>query len=151
MKTKIPALLIAISLITCFAFINSQSSAIRLDGTWQLVSATNITKGVSSVTDYSKNQRMIKIINGTHFAFLRHDLNTKKDSSNHFDAGGGSYTLNGNKYTEHLDYYVDKNWEGKTFDFTVTMKNDTLFQQGLEKVESEGIDRIIIEKYIRLK
>ncbi|HEY2581628.1 MAG TPA: hypothetical protein VGI43_07470, partial [Mucilaginibacter sp.] len=126
-------------------------SALRLNGTWQLVSATNITKGVSSVTDYSKSQRMIKIINDTHFAFLKHDLDTKKDSSNHFDAGGGSYTLNGNKYTEHLDYYVDKNWEGKTFDFIVTMKNDTLFQQGLEKVESEGIDRIIIEKYIRLK
>ncbi|HEY4323044.1 MAG TPA: hypothetical protein VGN20_03635 [Mucilaginibacter sp.] len=151
MKTKILASLIAISLITCFAFINSKSSTIRLEGTWQLVSATNITKGVSSVTDYSKSQRMIKIINGTHFAFLKHDLNTKKDSSNHFDAGGGSYTLNGNKYTEHLDYYADKNWEGKTFDFTVTMKNDTLFQQGLEKVESEGIDRIIIEKYIKLK
>jgi hypothetical protein len=151
MKTKILALLIVTALLFCFAFINSKKSTIRLNGTWQLVSGTTITKGVSVVTDYSKNQRMIKIINDSHFAFLKHDLETKKDSSNHFDAGGGSYTLSGNKYTEHLDYYVDKNWEGKTFDFTVTIKNDTLIQKGLEKVESEGIDRIIIEKYLKVK
>lgn len=151
MKTKILALLTVIILLSCFAFINSKKSAIHLNGTWQLVSGITITKGVSVVTDYTKNNRMIKIINDTHFAFLRHDLESKKDSSNHFDAGGGSYTLNGNKYTEHLDYYVDKNWEGKSFDFTVTIKNDTLIQKGLEKVESEGIDRIIIEKYLKLK
>ncbi|MDB4900947.1 MAG: hypothetical protein JWQ63_228 [Mucilaginibacter sp.] len=151
MKTKILALLTVIILLSCFAFINSKKSTIHLNGTWQLVSGITITKGVSVVTDYTKNSRMIKIINDTHFAFLKHDLESKKDSSNHFDAGGGSYTLNGNKYTEHLDYYVDKNWEGKSFDFTVTIKNDTLIQKGLEKVESEGIDRIIIEKYLKLK
>jgi hypothetical protein len=151
MKTKIAALLLIFSLLISFAFIKAKYSSIHLNGTWQLVSGTTITKGVSVVTDYTKNQSMIKIINDTHFAFLRHDLNTKKDSSNHFDAGGGSYTLTGNKYTEHLDYYTDKNWEGKTFDFTVTIKNDTLIQKGLEKVESEGIDRIIIEKYIKVK
>ena len=151
MKTKITALLLIFSLLISFAFIKVKHSPIHLNGTWQLISGTTITKGVSVVTDYTKNQSMIKIINDTHFAFLRHDLNTKKDSSNHFDAGGGGYTLNGDKYTEHLDYYTDKNWEGKTFDFTVTIKNDTLIQKGLEKVESEGIDRIIIEKYILLK
>jgi uncharacterized lipoprotein YehR (DUF1307 family) len=151
MKTKFFALIAVIILLCCFAFINSKKSAIHLNGTWQLVAGITITKGVSVVTDYSKNNRMIKIINDTHFAFLRHDVETKKDSSNHFDAGGGSYTLDGNKYTEHLDYYADKNWEGKTFDFTVTVKNDTLIQKGLEKVESEGIDRIIIEKYLKLK
>jgi hypothetical protein len=151
MKTKITALLIAVSLLISFAFIGSKHAAIHLNGTWQLVSGTTITKGVSSITDYTKGQRMIKVINDTHFAFLSHNLNTPKDSSNHFDAGGGSYTLTGNKYIEHLDYYVDKNWEGKTFDFTISIKNDTLIQKGLEKVESEGVDRIIIEKYIKLK
>ncbi|MDB5006887.1 MAG: hypothetical protein JWP45_1280 [Mucilaginibacter sp.] len=122
-----------------------------VNGTWQLVSGTTITRGVSTFTDYTKTQRMIKIINDSHFAFLQHRLNTPKDSSNKFDAGGGSYTLNGNKYTEHLDYYSDKNWEGKSFDFTVTVKGDTLVQTGLEKVEKENINREIIEKYIRVK
>ena len=94
---------------------------------------------------------MIKVINATHFAFLRHDLNSPKDSSNHFDAGGGSYTLNGNTYTEHLDYYSDHNWEGKTFNFTVSISHDTLVQKGMEKVENLGIDREIIERYVRVK
>jgi uncharacterized lipoprotein YehR (DUF1307 family) len=119
-------------------------------GTWQLLTGTTTTKGISVVTDYTKTQRFIKIINATHFAFLKHNLDTKKDSSNNFDAGGGAYTLTGNKYTEHLDYYVDKNWEGKTFDFTVTFKGDTLIQQGLEKVEKENINRVIIEKYVKV-
>jgi hypothetical protein len=120
-------------------------------GTWQLLTHTEITKGVSAVTDYTKDNKMIKIINATHFAFLNHTINTKKDSSNNFDAGGGVYTLAGDKYTEHLDYYKDKNWEGKSFDFTVTFSGDTLIQKGLEKVDKENINRTIIEKYLKVK
>jgi len=134
-------------LLICVLFLSCHS---RLNGTWQLISATTITKGVSSITDYTKGQQMIKIINDSHFAFMQHDLNAPKDSSNNFDAGGGSYTLTGDQYTEHLDYYKDRNWEGKPFTFTVTVQNDTLIQKGIEKVDKEGIDRIIIEKYVRL-
>jgi hypothetical protein len=114
------------------------------------MSSTTITKGVSSFTDYTKGQEMIKVINDSHFAFLRHDVGTPKDSSNHFDAGGGSYTLTGDQYTEHLDYYSDRMWEGKTFTFTESMHGDTLIQRGLEKVEGTGIDREIIERYLRI-
>ena len=124
---------------------------VDMNGTWRLVSGTTITKGVSTVTDYTKDSKFIKIINDDHFAFLKHDLNPKKDSSNHFDAGGGSYTLVGNQYTEHLDFYSDHNWEAKTFPFTVTISNDTLIQRGMEKVEKENIDREIIERYVREK
>jgi hypothetical protein len=134
-------------LVSCNA---PSSSALRLNGSWRLVSGTTITRGVSVVTDYTKETSMIKVINDTHFAFLKHDLNSPKDSSNHFDAGGGSYTLTGNDYTEHLDYYGDRNWEGKTFHFTVGISNDTLIQRGMEKVEQEGIDREIIERYVKV-
>ncbi len=136
-----------------FAACHSGSSApsIRLKGTWRLLSGTTITKGVSSVTDYTKGTKFIKIVNDSHFAFLKHDLNPVKDSSNHFDAGGGSYTLNGDEYTENLDYYSDHNWEGKPFKFKVSIVGDTLIQRGVEKVESEGVDREIIEKYVREK
>jgi hypothetical protein len=140
------------SLLSLLVSCSSQpSSPLRLNGTWRLISGTTITRGVSVVTDYTKESSMIKIINGTHFAFLKHDLNSPKDSSNHFDAGGGSYTLSGNEYTEHLDYYGDRNWEGKTFNFTVSISHDTLIQRGMEKVEKEGIDREIIERYVRVE
>ncbi|GAC1439873.1 MAG: hypothetical protein NVSMB63_05640 [Sediminibacterium sp.] len=125
--------------------------SIRLNGTWQLISGTTITGGIPSSTEYQKNQRMIKIINDSHFSFLKHDLNAPKDSTNHFGAGGGGYSLAGDQYTEHLDYYADRNWEGKTFTFTVAIKNDTLIQRGIEKVEKAGVEREIIEKYIRVK
>jgi len=150
MKTNYILLLAATFLLSCHIQSETEENeAINLNGTWQLISGTTITKGVSSFTDYTKNQRMIKIINGTHFAFLKH--NTQKDSALNFDAGGGSYTLTGNKYTERLDFYNDKNWEGKSFNFTVAIKNDTLIQKGIEKVEKEGIEREIIEKYVKVK
>jgi len=124
---------------------------VRIHGTWRLVSGTTITKGVSTVTDYTKDSKFIKIIADDHFAFLKHDVNSPKDSSNHFDAGGGAYTLNGDQYTEHLDFYSDRNWEGKAFQFTVSISNDTLTQRGQEKVEGTGVDREIIERYVREK
>jgi hypothetical protein len=120
-------------------------------GTWQLVLGITVTRGDSVFTDYTDHQQMIKIINATHFAFLKHNVNTPKDSPLHFDAGGGAYTLSGNNYKEHLDYYNDRNWEGKTFSFTVSIQGDTLIQKGMEKVEGAGIDREIIEKYVRVK
>ncbi len=125
-------------------------AALPIAGTWRLISGTTITKGRSETTDYTKTSSMIKIINDDHFAFLKHDINVPRDSANHFDAGGGSYTLSGHQYTEHLDYYSSPKWEGNSFKFTVTISNDTLIQQGLEKVEAENVDRTIIERYVRV-
>jgi lipopolysaccharide export system protein LptA len=122
-----------------------------LKGTWKLVSGTKVAKGLTTFTDYTKDQQMIKIINDTHFAFLKHNLQPDADGKNNFDAGGGRYELSGNVYTEHLDYYNNRNWEGKAFNFKVTIKNDTLIQTGIEKIESEGIDQTITEKYVKVK
>lgn len=93
---------------------------------------------------------MLKIINDSHFAFVRHDLNKGTDTANKiFSAGAGRYALKGNQYTEHLDFFDMREWEGHSFNFTISINNDTLVQQGIEKVENLGIDRLIIEKYIR--
>ena len=119
-------------------------------GTWQLVTGTLIEKGDTSVTDYTKKRSFIKIINDTHFAFLQHDLNKGKDSAV-FVAGGGSYSLNDNTYTEHLEYCSAREWEGNDFTFTIAIDNDTLVQSGIEKIESAGVDRINIERYVRVK
>src|ERR1700742_1523987 len=117
-------LLSALFLFACclslFACTQAAGGGIHLNGTWQLVSGMTIT-GKDTVP-YAGDFRMIKVINDTHFAFLRHDKNPPKDSANHFDGGGGQYTLTGNQYTEHLDYYADRNWEGKPFTFTVELR-----------------------------
>lgn len=124
------------------------SDPVSVKGTWKLLTGTLIEKGDTVVTDYTTDRSFIKIINDSHFAFLSHTL--RKDTTD-FSAGGGSYSLTGNNYTEHLEYCNAKEWEGHDFSFTVTINNDTLIQSGVEKIEAQGIDRINIEKYIRYK
>ena len=122
-----------------------------LEGTWKLISGTLIERGDTTVTDYTGNESMIKIINASHFAFLRHDLNKGQDSTAVFVAGGGVYTLEGDQYTEHLEYCSAREWEGNTFQFTVTLDGDTLTQEGVEKVEDLGVERLNVEKYVRIE
>jgi len=156
-KSIVPVSKKLITSLTCLIFLacqhssNVPSSNVPIEGTWRLVSATSITNGVSTVTADTAKTRMIKIINGSHFAFLKHDINLPKDSANHFDAGGGSYTIKDDQYTEHLDFYNDRRWEGQTFTFTVSLHGDTLVQRGLEKVEGTGVNHEIIERYVRTK
>jgi hypothetical protein len=126
------------------------ANQIPLEGTWKLLSGTLIEKGDTVVTDYTKTVSFIKIINKTHFSFLKHDLNKGKDSTASFDAGGGTYTLVGNTYTENLEYCNARDWEGNAFKFEISIHNDTLIQKGVEKIEKSGIDRLNIEKYLRV-
>ena len=131
---------------------NPETPAISIQGTWKLLTGTIIEKGDTTITDYTKGKSFIKIINASHFAFLMHDLNKGKDSSStQFSAGGGSYSLTGSSYKEHLEYCSAREWEGHDFTFSVTIKGDTLIQSGIEKIEAEGINRINTEKYIRVK
>jgi hypothetical protein len=120
-------------------------------GTWKLISGTLIEKNDTTITYYTKKISFIKIINETHFAFLQHDINKGKDSSAVFVAGGGRYSLSDSVYSEHLEYCNDRVWEGNDFSFIVTVKDDTLIQRGIEKVEDAGVNRLNIEKYIKLK
>ncbi|RYY61321.1 MAG: hypothetical protein EOO05_06815 [Chitinophagaceae bacterium] len=121
-----------------------------IQGTWQLIDGTLIEKGDTVVNDYTKKLSCIKIINDTHFSFLQHDLHKGEDSAV-FVAGGGRYDLKGDQYTEHLEYCNDRQWEGNDFTFTLKVSSDTLIQQGREKIESAGVDRLNTERYVRVK
>jgi hypothetical protein len=154
MKKVLFALLMPLILNSCAEQAQKaevKTAGLPVQGTWKLLSGTLIEKGDTVVTDYTKTLSFIKIINETHFAFLKHDLNGGKDSTASFGAGGGSYTLMGDQYTEHLEYCNDRAWEGHDFTFTLTVTNDTLVQSGVEKIEAEGIERYNIEKYIRVR
>jgi hypothetical protein len=122
-----------------------------IEGTWELLSETKIEKGDTAFTEASKLIPMIKVINNTHFTFLRHDLQKGKDSTAMFSAGGGRYELKDDQYTEYLEYCSAREWENNTFHFTVSVDGDMLTQQGQEKVEGTDIDRVIVEKYKRVK
>jgi hypothetical protein len=157
MKFSIGFLIIAILIAGCETKTGSikdtkeTAPTLPIAGTWKLISGTLIEKGDTTVTDYTKNISFIKIINDTHFAFLSHDIKNTTDTTKEFDAGGGRYSLKDSTYTEHLEYCQEREWEGHDFTFTVTIRNDTLTQSGIEKVPNTGSERLNIEKYVRLK
>jgi len=130
----------------------TSTTGLPIQGTWKLLTGTLIQKTDTTVTDYTKGKSFIKIINGDHFAFFLHDLTHGKDSATKtFSAGSGSYTLKDSSYTEHLEYCDAREWEGHDFPFTVSIANDTLTIQGVEKIDSIGVNRYNIEKYVRVK
>jgi hypothetical protein len=153
MKSKMFSMLFSAGILVACTNENDKKNELtaQLQGSWRLRSAITVENGQEKFSDYSKDQEMIKIINGTHFSFLKHDLKLNKEGENNFDAGGGRYKLVGEEYTEFLDFYNDKNWEGKSFNFKIKIQNDTLVQTGIEKVESAGVDRTITERYVKIK
>ncbi|WP_202986165.1 hypothetical protein [Pedobacter gandavensis] len=154
MNLKVGLIILTSAVIPVLNSVNpfdKHTKELPIQGTWQLVSGITIEKGKSTFTDYKKDMKQIKIINGSHFAFFNHDLKMGKDPKPVFVAGGGKYTLKGDTYTEHLEYCNYREWENKTFKFKLAMKGDTLIQRGFEKDEKIGVDHEIIEKYVRLK
>ena len=154
MKSHIYLIIVSMVLLSCKRVDQKkipEGRTLPLEGTWKLISGSLIEKRDTTITDYTKDKSFIKIINGTHFAFLSHDLHHGKNADSAFGAGGGSYTLKDSLYTEHLEYCNDPMWEGNDFSFIITIVNDTLTQTGIEKVANTGINRLNIEKYSRIK
>ncbi|WP_130736254.1 hypothetical protein [Flavobacterium sp. J27] len=128
---------------------NQLTNADKIIGTWKLLTGTTITQTDTSIVDYTKDQKLIKIITPTHFSFLRHDLNNGKDSSAIFVAGGGKAKITNDTYIEYLQFCNFRDWENGTFEFEYTIKNDTLTIKGVEKIEKLGVNHLTIESYIR--
>lgn len=138
--------------VVCILFACQQNTKTKhpIEGTWLLLKGVTIQQNDTLFTNYTNKQKTIKIINENHFSFLRHDLIKGADSTAIFVAGGGRYSIDGNKYTEHLEFCNYREWEDNTFNFELEIKNDTLIQKGVEKIEELGVDHIIIETYVRL-
>jgi hypothetical protein len=118
-------------------------------GTWKLISGITIKGTDTTLTGYTKNQEVIKIINRTHFAFMRHDLG--KDSVAVFVSGGGRCKIGDKKYIEYLDFCNYREWENNIFEFEYNIRGDTLITTGIEKVDELNVNHINIEKLARIK
>ncbi|WP_223584695.1 hypothetical protein [Sphingobacterium sp. GVS05A] len=123
-----------------------------LTGTYRLLEAKTI-KGkdtVTAFTDTSKTE-MFKMFNEDHFSFFNHDKEKGKGKEPHFIAGGGTYSFDGKKYQERLQYCSLRDWESKNFDFELEFKGDTLIQHGEENLPELGVKHTIIETYLKVK
>jgi len=154
MENKISFIAVLLLFASCNSLVekkDTKSTKTAIEGTWKLLTGTLIEKGDTVIADYTKGKEFIKIINDTHFAFLSHDLSKGKNADSLFSAGGGNYSLNDSSYTERLVYCNDRQWEGNEFHFIVSIGDDTLTQKGIEKIDSLGVNRVNIEKYVRVK
>ena len=134
-------------LIVLLSFCNcSKNNSKSIVGTWRMFYAESIEND-SVIIKNLDSTSFIKIINDNHFAFFNQTLGNQEV----FYGGGGSYTLEGDKYTEVLNYTSVKSLRNHSFPFTVKIKGDTLIQSGIEFVKKANLNRKIIEKYIRVK
>jgi hypothetical protein len=66
--------------------------------------------------------------------------------------GGGTYTLNGDRYTENIIYHNDRSLINTKFKALLEIRNDTLIQTSPVDDNGQVIKgEYSIEKYIRLK
>jgi hypothetical protein len=154
MKLLTASILILLALQSCDSKQTSGKAAPAanpLVGTWELISGTTIQGKDTTTTDYTKNRKFLKIINGSHFSFVGHDQSKGKDSLAFYTSGAGTYTLTDSNYTEHLQFCSDRAWEGNDFTFTIVIRNDSLTQTGIEKIEKINVNRLNIERYVRVK
>ena len=117
----------------------------KIEGTWEMVYAEIIENDSLKLKDLS-NTSFIKIINKSHFSFF----NQENSGTKNYYSGAGSYILKDDNYTETLNFTTLEAIKKHQFSFKIVVKGDTLIQSGIEKVAAAGINRYILEKYIKL-
>lgn len=90
----------------------------QVEGAWELLSGQPLPEGA----------RDIKILSGGRFVFVAFDTRSGKP----LYTAGGTYSLDGNAYTERMEFASERISDliGKDQSFTVEVREDMLKQQG---------------------
>jgi hypothetical protein len=109
-------------------------------------------------------QRQIKILTKTHWAYLSQDRSAPKltngsdaellAAAKTFGAGGGTYTLDGDTYTEHVEFFAAPNFVGTSIKFKIKWEGDEWIQTGSLPIKALGLgdkDMDLYERYRRIK
>jgi hypothetical protein len=116
-----------------------ESSQLSLPGAWQVVKA-KYGKG-----DFeAPNQSVVKIFTNNRWVASYYN----KDEKFFDGAGGGKYELNGNEYTEYIEYF---SWDsvavGQSAKFTMKLEDGLLHQYG--KIVYKGDTGYIIDEWYK--
>jgi len=140
--------LLILFLFFLFAY-QSQSQDFSIVGTWKQVSFTVISNGitVSKVTN-SGNGEQLKSWSKESFLFVG---KVTENNNVSYSFGNGNYSLHGNHYTENIKVHVSPSYEGKTLNFIMELKGDTLIQIFSAKNDwSYDKKNCWIEKFIKV-
>ncbi|MGH8314124.1 MAG: hypothetical protein ACRETU_03105 [Steroidobacterales bacterium] len=132
-----------------------------LEGAWELIAAKSTPADDTFPLD---TERQIKILTRTHWAFLSQQRKMPKmpggsaaewaAAAKSFSAGGGTYTLDGDTYSEHIEFFVSPKFVGTTINFKITWNGDEWTQSGTLPLKSLGVadhDVDIQETYRRMQ
>jgi len=147
---------VAIGLLGC-----APEKASPLEGAWELVDAKYAPADPTfSLTTY----RQIKILTKTHWAYLSQDRSAPKltngsdaellAAAKTFGAGGGTYILDGDTYTEHVEFFATPNLVGASLKFKIKWEGDEWIQTGTLPLKALGWgekDLELYERYRRIK
>ena len=163
---KYTVLAFVLLFIACSGQDPSEEIATPLIGSWQLVSE-ELRFGDQTVPTFdSKTQKMMKIFNDTHFAFVSIGNERPRFSSygltdaekvlafNNFGGGGGRYTYENGQLTEHIEYMNYPNYEGMSITFKITIDGDTMIQEGHYPIVKLGLgdsDGYLYSVFTRIK
>ena len=95
------------------------ATADKIEGQWELVSGQDLPSG----------WKEIKLISGGHFVWVIYDTQKK----NRAYTGGGSYKIEGDRYTEHVEFMTVDGADaliGKDQPYTLKMEGDNLVITG---------------------
>jgi hypothetical protein len=121
-----------------------------IEGAWNLIYVKNIVND-SIVSEFPRTYQGsdIKMWTKEHWCFVSR---YKQDTVFTDNWGGGTYTLDGTMYVEHIMYHSRKNYIGQELKMLMTVKNDTLIQ--IWPVDDKGMvtkSNCTVERYTRLK
>lgn len=105
----------------------------QLAGAW-LITGRMTDKGMSNMTPGAR--RTMKILSGTRFQWIAYNIETKE----FFGTGGGKYTTENGKYTEHIEFFSrDASRVGMSLQFDFAIEDGHWRHKGLSS-KGEPID-----------
>jgi hypothetical protein len=144
--------LIALLLVGC-----GEEKKGKLEGVWELVSARFTSPDTTIVTTPTE-WKQVKVITRSHFAFVGqepdramfHGKPTDAEllsAARTFFAGGGTYTLVGDTYTENIQFFFYPNYVGHSIAFKSQIEGDRWIMSGTYPAKSIGLEEHEMELY----
>lgn len=107
----------------------------QLAGAW-LITGRKVNDEMHTIKPGAR--RTMKILSGTRFQWIAYNAETKE----FFGTGGGTYTTQNGKYTEHIDFFSrDNSRVGASLEFDFSLEDGNWRHKGLSS-KGDPIDEV---------